>query len=413
MKATIVTIGDEILIGQILDTNSAWLAKSLQDMDVEVIQLLSISDEDNAIQEALKHGLEIADLVILTGGLGPTKDDITKKSIAAYLGVDMYYDEDLHNLIKDMFKKFGRESTEAHRLQAFLPRGVQKLTNKMGTAPGMLFEKDGKTILSMPGVPYEMNYIFKESFSPILKSRHSKIHVYHKTIQTAGTGETVIADKIEAIVSEFPDFIKIAYLPSLGKVRLRLSGKHSDTELLQYQIDSFTSQIVDILGDLVFGFDEDTLQSTIQKMCIERKITVATAESCTGGNIGKTLVSQSGSSGYYIGGVIAYSNELKKNLLNVNASTLENFGSVSEEVVREMTAGVCRLTGSNIGISVSGIAGPSGGSVEKPVGTIHIHVGNSINSLHRKLTVTKDRNLNIQYATNVAMMMVLHYLKTV
>lgn len=411
MKATIITIGDEILIGQIIDTNSAWLAESLQALDIEVQRIVSISDTEEEIKQALTQNVKEVDLVILTGGLGPTKDDITKKAIADFLGLEMIFDDDLYNNIKEIFKRYGREATEAHRLQSYMPSNTQKLANNMGTAPGMLFESNGCMILSMPGVPYEMKYIFEKSFVPIIQERSKKLSVYHKTIHTAGQGETYIAERIESIVDAFPDYIKMAYLPSLGKVRLRMSGKHVDGDRLKAEIESYGMKIQEELAELVFGFDGDSLESKVCDICVEKNLKVATAESCTGGNIARTLVSVSGASNYFQGAVVSYSNELKQKLLNVDPDTLKTHGAVSKETVEEMVIGALAAMDVDLAVAVSGIAGPGGGSKEKPVGTIHLACGNGEHMMHRKLQLSKTRQLNIDYSTNIAILLIYKFVK--
>lgn len=409
MRAIIITIGDEILIGQILDTNSAWLAEQLQLMNVQVIRMSSISDEHEDIVTALEEGLSVADLIILTGGLGPTKDDITKVSLSEYFNTELVFDEEVYARIEKLIAKFGRKPTAAHRDQAYMPKGAMKLFNKMGTAPGMLFEKQGKLVLSMPGVPYEMKYIFEHSFKPILEKRLNHKSIYHRTIQTAGMGESVIAERIESITEHLPDYIKMAFLPSLGKVRLRLSGSHEDGQALKLHIDGVVSKIVDIIPELVFGFEEDSLESVLMDQCIAKKLSFGTAESCTGGNISARITKIPGSSAYYQGSIISYSNAIKEKHLGVSSVILKNYGAVSEETVIEMAKGACLSLGVDFAVAVSGIAGPGGATKDKPVGTIHIACSNGSVHMHRLLSLSKSRKLNIEYTTNMAILLALKF----
>lgn len=407
MKAIIITIGDEILIGQIIDSNSAWIASQLQDLNIKVTKIESISDDHHTIKDALKRACNEVDLIITTGGLGPTKDDITKIAIADFLGLDSYFDQGVYDNLVAMFARFGRTPNEAHKHQAEMPKGVKLLENKMGTAPGMLFEHKGTTIVSMPGVPYEMKYIFSESLTPLLKEKSGNIAIQHKTIHTAGRGESQIAEQIEPIINQLPENIKIAYLPSLGKVRLRLSGTHQDTDILEKDMQRFTSLIVAELGDLVFGYDDDSLSSVVQKTCIKNQLTLSVAESCTGGNLAKTLLEIPGASAYFLGGIVAYSYQLKGDLLGVKQETLDNFGAVSNETVIEMAKGALKTMNSDIALAISGIAGPGGGTPEKPVGTIYLCCATKDHHELKKLSLSKDRAVNIRYTTNAAMLMIL------
>lgn len=402
MKGTILTIGDEILIGQIIDTNSAWLSSEMTDLGIDVIYKMSISDKLEAIHSALDQALEVSDLVVMTGGLGPTKDDITKKAIAEYVGSDMYFDEALRDRIKGYFDTRGIPFLKAHEDQCYMPSLATSLFNKLGTAPGMLFHYKGKHILSMPGVPYEMKYIFSNSFSVELeKLREEKIHIYHRTIKTIGMGESRIAEKIQDIVNTLPDDISMSYLPSIGEVKLRLTAKSKlDKSTI---VNSYVTQITDCIPELIYGYDDDTVVSSLQKICVEKGLTLSTAESCTGGYLAHMLTSISGSSAYYMGSIIAYDYAPKKALLNVQPDTLAQHGAVSEETVKEMLAGLLVKFKTDLGVAISGIAGPGGGLPGKPVGTIWMAYGSSQKMLTRKLTLSKDRMLNIKYTASAAM----------
>lgn len=410
MKCTIVTIGDEILVGQIVDTNSAWLGVNLNELGVDVIEILSVSDKDAAIKEALDRSLKASDLVLVTGGLGPTKDDITKKSIAEYFGVSMYFHQETFDRLTAIFAKFNRPTSEAHKAQCFMPENAKVLTNEMGTAPGMLFEHNDTVLVSMPGVPFEMKYLFNTHLVPLLKAKIGDSHVvYHKTIMTYGEGESILADKIEEVVSTFPKGISIAYLPSLGYVRLRISGK-GGVELLP-QVDAYTEQIVDRIQSNVYGYDNEFMEEAVKRLCIAKNLKLGTAESCTGGFLSHKLTSVPGSSAYFLGGVVSYSNDVKVKQLGVKPETLASFGAVSSETVVEMAEGCLAVLDTDIAISLSGIAGPDGGTAEKPVGTIWIALAQKgFETKSIMIKASKDRINNITYAANVAMGMILRRL---
>ncbi len=402
MNASIITIGDEILIGQVIDTNSAWLGQQLSDIGIAVKKIWSVSDIHDQITLALQQALDETDILFITGGLGPTKDDITKKAIADFLGVDMYFDQPTFVRIQKIFEKIGRIMSPNHHDQCLMPIGVELLHNSMGTAPGMLFKHNNKWIISLPGVPYEMKAIMSEEVLPMLAEK-SDYHIYHKTIMTACTGETMIETAISDILGEMPENIKIAYLPSIASVRLRLSSSGKNREVLIHEVENYAEKISDKLGEIVFGFGDTSLEKEICKICIEKKLKVSTAESCTGGAIAARLVTVPGSSSYFIGGVIAYNNTLKQNLLSVKNETLHLHGAVSEQTVIEMVKGANHIMDTDICVAISGIAGPDGGTEEKPVGTIWICVGNKFENFSYLLKAGKDRTKNIETATIYAL----------
>jgi len=402
MKACIVTIGDEILIGQIIDSNSVWLSQQLTSLGIDVVRMMSISDDDQAIISALDECLALSDIILLTGGLGPTKDDITKKSLAQYFNRDMVFDQGLFNKICSYFNKTGIPVTELHRQQCYMPSDIVSLENNMGTAPGMIFKEGSKWIVSMPGVPYEMQHIFSEALLPELKEVIPSLDsIYYRTIRTAGVGETRLAELISDIIDDFPKQISLAYLPSLGHVKLRLTTK----EAYEYsqKLDAFVDRISERLGIKVYGYDNILLEEALKRDFEKAGLMLATAESCTGGFLGHRITSIPGSSSYFLGSIVCYSNDLKNKLLGVKSQTLKSHGAVSEETVLEMLEGVLNITGADIGVSVSGIAGPIGGTVEKPVGTIWMAWGNKENKKTRKLQLSKDRLKNIEYSSVAAM----------
>lgn len=403
MKAIILTIGDEILIGQIVDTNSAWLGQRINEIGVDIIEKIAIGDDHGLILSSIDYSLSNADLVLMTGGLGPTKDDITKHAIAEYFKVELTFSQPTYERIVKLFEKFNRPVTQSLKDQCYLPSNAVLLKNKMGTAPGMLFEKDGKMLVAMPGVPYEMQSIVLEELIPLLQQKNTGVAILHSTIMTAGEGETVLADKILPKLKQMPDHIKLAYLPSLGSVRLRLTGKSKNKPKLEQELSHFTKIITHELGELVYGFDDETLEAHMLRICKEKQITLSTAESCTGGYLAHKLTAVTGSSVYFLGSIVSYANEIKTGVLKVNQNTLDAHGAVSEETVTEMLKGLLDLTQSTVGIAISGIAGPDGGTPEKPVGTIWLALGTKETIQTVKLNSTKDRIKNIEYATTVAM----------
>lgn len=398
-RAAIINIGDEILLGQIVNTNASWMAESLSEIGVQVISHQVVADDAEAIRAALDLAQQQASLILLTGGLGPTKDDITKKVLVDYCGGELELDTGLYERLQMYFRKLGREATEAHRLQCYMPTVAEQLTNKMGTAPGMLFQHGENWIISLPGVPYEMKYLMNEEVLPRLQKEKVGLHLQRVTLLTVGRGESQIAEYIEDIEDALPDHIKLAYLPHLARVRLRLTATGASPTELSKELEYWKKAIVGRLGDLVYGFDQTELSEVIQAEMLERNLTLATAESCTGGNVAREITSNPGSSGYFVGGLIPYSNQIKQNLLGVPADILEKYGAVSEQTVRAMVEGTLKRFGADIAIATSGIAGPGGGTAEKPVGTVWIACGNAEHTIVKRLQLNKNRKLNIEYST--------------
>jgi nicotinamide-nucleotide amidase len=411
MNAFILPIGDEVLIGQITDTNSAWIAQQLNLQGISVRHSMAVSDNHGEIIKAIAYGLSQAEVLFVTGGLGPTKDDITKKAIADFLGVELFFHEETWNRIQKIFEKLGRPTGEAHYNQCYMPMGVEILTNNMGTAPGMWFEVDGKIIISMPGVPSEMKYIMENEALPRLKKRFGGTPIAHRTILTAGTGETELAQLLENFEENLPEGLKLAYLPAFAQVRLRLTGRGGDEAALHLLLDEKANEMEKIVEKFAFGRETQTLEGVIGDLLRKKQKTISTAESCTGGLISHRITSVPGSSEYFIGSIIAYAYEAKVKHLAVNQATLDAVGAVSEECVREMVLGAIDAMETDFAIAVSGIAGPSGGIPEKPVGTIWIAVGNKQEVITRKLSLNRNRMINIEYASNVALIMLLNLLK--
>lgn len=403
MKVNLITIGDEILIGQIIDTNSAWMATQLNLIGAEIAEIISIPDDLETIKRTLARGFAQADVLLMTGGLGPTKDDVTKKAIAEYFGVDLVFDTPSYERIQKLFERWGRSTTEAHRQQCYMPANAELLYNKMGTAPGMLFTQEDKILVSMPGVPYEMQYLMEHQVLPRLKKLNTSISIAHRTILTVGEGESRIAARIEHIENSLPENIKLAYLPGLGRVRLRLSGRSNNSVKLNTDLEEQVERIKQSIPELIFGYDKTTLEEAIGTLLLKHQKTITTAESCTGGYVAHMITSVPGSSRYFQGSIIAYANEVKQSELQVKSSTLEQYGAVSEATVREMVRGALTKFGTDLAVAISGIAGPGGGSPEKPVGTIWIGVGDQQHTETLLLKAGKDRVKNIQYSAVYAL----------
>ncbi|WP_421946741.1 competence/damage-inducible protein A [Phaeodactylibacter xiamenensis] len=411
MKVYLITIGDEILIGQIVDTNSAWMGQQLNLNGAHITGIMTVSDEAESIVQALEQGLRSADVVLMTGGLGPTKDDITKKVLAEFTGGRLSFHEPTYQRIERFFKQLGRQPTEAHRLQSYMPDNATLLTNPMGTAPGMWFEVDGKVIVSMPGVPYEMKALMQKEVLPRLKAQYPLERIAHRTLLTAGEGESRIAERIADLEDALPPHIKLAYLPNLGRVRLRLSSRGSQSDQYRDELEQWANRFKERMEDLLFGEEEDRLEAVVGQMLKARGLWLSTAESCTGGYLSHLVTSIPGSSAYFLGGIVAYSNIVKQEKLGVRTATLETDGAVSEATVREMVAGTLQHFGGDIAVAVSGIAGPGGGTPEKPVGTIWLAVGDHNVTEAYLLKAGKDREKNIEYTGAHALNFIRRFLK--
>ena len=404
MRAEIITIGDELLIGQVVDTNSAFIATKLNEAGIYVHQITSVSDNKEHIIEALGNAAQKADIILITGGLGPTNDDITKLTLCEYFKVGLRFDEEAYKDVEHMFKVRGREVTEVNRKQAELPENCVALRNKNGTAPGMWFDVNGKIYISMPGVPYEMKALMEDEVIPKLQNQFTLPVIVHRNVLTIGIGESFLAEKIAAWEASLAnDKIKLAYLPSIGMVRLRLSTIGEDRNLLEKNVQRKINELQSLVGEFIFGYETDTLQEIVGKVLKERKQTIATAESCTGGYISHLITSIAGSSDYYVGSVITYSYEIKTLELNINADLLNTKGAVSQEVVEQMASEVRRKFKTDYSIAVSGIAGPSGGTPEKPVGTVWIAIATPQRVFSKRFQFANNRLRNIQMTANAAL----------
>jgi nicotinamide-nucleotide amidase len=408
MQAELITIGDEILIGQIVDTNSAWIAEKLHNIGIKVCQIRSISDTKEAIVNALDTSN--SDLLIITGGLGPTNDDLTKKVLADYFNTPLELNEEVLRWVKTLLVGRGVVVNDLNVEQAMLPRGAKILENKNGTAAGMWFKQKNKNVISLPGVPYEMKGIMEAEVLPILSENQDRV-IVHKTIMTVGLPESMLAMKIKEWEENLPEFIKLAYLPRPGIVRLRLTASGNNKALIEENIEKAIKGLLKIIPDEVYGFDEMPLEKAVADILLEKKATVSTAESCTGGQISALLTSISGSSDYFQGTVVSYSNAIKNGELNVPMSIIEEKGAVSQEVVRFMAESVKKKMGTDYSIAVSGIAGPTGGTEEKPVGTTWIAVSGPKDTVTKLFNFGEHRGRNVTRASLSALNLLRLYIK--
>ena len=396
IKAEIITIGDEILIGQIIDTNSSWIGQELSKIGVSVVHRTSVSDSEQDIVDALNEAKNRADIIILTGGLGPTKDDITKLTLCNYFNSSLVINEKVLEWVTKIFSNRKLPMIDTNKNQAMVPEICEVLFNKSGTAPGMWFDVDDKIYISMPGVPFEMKTIFTEEVIPKLKQKFSFPVIIHRTIQTTSIGESFLAKKIEAWENDLPSHIKLAYLPSVGQVRLRLSGLGEDHDKLNEEMKIIITALYYIIGEYIFGLEDDTLQKSVGELLHKKNKTLSTAESCTGGYISHLITSVPGSSSYYIGSIISYSNEIKTHELNVDETILNTHGAVSKECVSKMAEQIRIKFNTDYAIATSGIAGPDGGSLDKPVGTVWIAVSSKTETIARIYNMGDNRERTIQ-----------------
>jgi len=406
MRAEIITIGDEILIGQIIDTNSSWLGQELSKVGISVVHRSSVSDQEQAIRNVLHDAAQRADVIIMTGGLGPTKDDITKSTLAKYFGVELVENVKVKEWVTQIFKMRNLPIIDTNIAQAMVPKNCEVLFNRSGTAPGMWFDVGNKIYVSMPGVPFEMKVIFEEECLPKLKSKFNLPVILHRTILTCNIGESFLAKKIEALENSLPAHIKLAYLPTVGMVRLRFSGKHTNVDALTQDMNTIIATLYEVIGEYIYGEENDTLERNVGLLLKAESKTIATAESCTGGYIAHLITSVPGSSAYYKGSIISYANEVKVNELGVLPETLKNYGAVSEACIKQMADGVRKKLNTDIAIATSGIAGPDGGSKEKPVGTVWIAVSTETETIAQMYQMGDHRERTIQRTAIAALDMV-------
>lgn len=406
MQAEIITIGDEILIGQIVDTNSAWIGEQLNLNGIKLHQITSISDDEEHIYHALESLHSKTKLVLMTGGLGPTKDDITKHTLARYFKTELKFHEPTYEHVKQLFARFNVEMTETNRKQAELPESCTIITNNYGTAPGMWFERDGVVYVSMPGVPYEMKKMVSNELMPRIKKHFRTPSIIHRTVLTQGIGESFLADKIVDWENSLPaEGIKLAYLPSPGLVRLRLSITGDNEADLLERVNRKIKELQGLIPQYIYGYEKEKMEEIVGRLLKEKGQTLATAESCTGGRISHLVTSVPGSSEYFMGGVVSYSYQSKEDMLGVKKTTLETYGAVSEETVLEMAQGAKERFNTDYAISASGIAGPTGGMDDKPVGTVWIAVASPQGVKAKKFTFGDNRERNIVRSSLAALNM--------
>ena len=412
IKATIITIGDEILIGQIVDTNSVSIAKHLNKAGITVAEKLSIGDNAEQIEATLKRAHSQSQIVIITGGLGPTKDDITKHTLARIFSSPLVENKAVAEHVEKMLAVRGIVFNALNRSQALVPECCTVLFNRHGTAPGMWFEQDDHVTISLPGVPFEMEHLMEDEVMPRLKAHYSLHANIHRTMITSGIAESMLAERIAEWEDALPEDVKLAYLPAPNIVRLRLSTYDSeDGEAARTRIDLFFKELYKIIPDNIVGYEDASVQQLVHQILSERGLTLAVAESCTGGTIASRFTAMAGSSAYFLAGVVAYANEAKRDILGVNYDDIVRYGAVSEQVARQMAEGVRRATGADYAISTTGIAGPSGGSAEKPVGTVWMAVATPSHTVAMMRPSGTDRGQIINRASAYAIEMLYKELK--
>jgi nicotinamide-nucleotide amidase len=401
VRAEIITIGDEILYGQILDTNTQWISLELDKLGIKTVRKSSVGDQKSEILQILNEAAQRADVVFITGGLGPTKDDLTKKILAEYFGCDLQMHSKALQDVTEFFAKRGRELSDINRDQALMPTKAEFVRNSQGTAPGMWFNEKGVIWVSMPGVPYEMKSIMEQEVLPRLVKHFKTPIIFHKLIKTVGIGESYLSDLIETWELQLPVHIKLAYLPSIGIVKLRLTAVGEDLEALKAEVEVELQKVHPLIQSYIYGYEKDELAEVVGRLLIDKKATLAVAESCTGGHLAHQFTQNAGSSAYFIGGILSYANQVKIDQLGVSADILAKNGAVSEECIKAMAVGVQKRLSTTFALATSGIAGPDGGTDEKPVGTVWIALAHENGVITRKLTLGGNRTQNI-YLSSLA-----------
>ncbi len=404
--AEIITIGDEILYGQTLDTNSHWISGELDQLGIKVIRKTTVPDLEDHILTAFEEAEKRADIILITGGLGPTNDDLTKPTLAKYFSVELEMNEAALAEITERYERAGWKLNELNRGQAIQPMGSTKITNDLGTAPGIWLEKNGTIFISMPGVPFEMKGMMEKEILPKLKGRFVKGKIYHKIIRTGGIPESRLAEKLQDWEKNLPSHIKLAYLPTLAQVKLRLTATGPDQSQLERDVEEQVKLCMPLIEKYVYATGNIELEERVGQLLREQNKTIACAESCTGGYLSHLITSVPGSSDYFQGSYVAYSYDIKEKALQVDHEVLETLGAVSEEVVIQMAENIRKVFGTSIGVSLSGIAGPGGGTDDKPVGTVWIAYSDDKKTEAKKFVFAKDRKLNIQLSAMVALNMV-------
>ncbi len=404
-KAILISIGDEILFGQTLDTNAHWSSGELDSLGIQVVKKITIGDNREEILSAFKEAQLTADIVLVTGGLGPTNDDLTKPCLVEYFDTHLERNEKVLKNIQGLFSKAGWEISTSNEMQADLPANCTPIINSIGTASGMWFDTDGKVLVSMPGVPFEMKQMMMNTILPKLKKQFVKDGIYHRMIRTIGIGESKLAEMIKEWESQLPNDIKLAYLPTMGSVKLRLTAL-GDGNLVKKRMQAEIEKVLPTIKSYVYGFDDDEIEETLGKMLKDRKFKLAVAESCTGGYLSHRITSVPGSSEWFIGSMVPYSNDFKEKELGVDKKILEEHGAVSEPVVLALAKNARIKLRSDVGLSISGIAGPDGGTEEKPVGTVWIGYSDKHKTVAKKFRFIRDREINIKYSAVAALNMI-------
>lgn len=410
MKAEIITIGDELLIGQVIDSNSAWIAKTLNEIGIRIVNRTAVGDIADDILFALSQASQRSSIVIITGGLGPTKDDVTKQCLCRFFNDELVQNNQVLEWVTQIFKQRNLPLLETNLMQCMVPSTCEVLFNHHGTAPGMWFYKNNVAYVSLPGVPFEMQGIFSDYVLPKLKQVFSLPAIYHRTLQTIGIGESFLAEKVKHLEDALPNNIKLAYLPAVGMVRLRLSGYGNNYAEIKLLVDNLITEFYNTIGEYIFGEEQDTIEQTIGILLKGMGATVSTAESCTGGYIAHRITSVPGSSAYFMGSVIAYDNKIKQQELQVNHQTLLQDGAVSKQCVTEMANGIRKKFGTTYGIATSGIAGPDGGTPEKPVGTVWIAVCDEHTTIAKSFNMGNNRERTIQRTALTALDMLRRFI---
>ncbi len=413
IQASLITIGDELMIGQVIDTNSAWLAQQLNSEGIWIRRRVAVGDNFEEMQRAFDEESRHSALILITGGLGPTADDITKPFLCKYFGTSLVIDESVLEHITNLFENvLKKPMIERNRKQAEVPAGCRVIPNARGTAPGMMFEKDGVVYISMPGVPHEMKGMMKDQVFNILREKFDTGFILHRTLLTFGIGESFLAEHIMKWEEALPDFIKLAYLPNFGMVRLRITGSGRDKALLEKELEHQFQLLKELVREWLVTDEDITLTEVIKKLLIEKDKTLATAESCTGGYIAHMFTRDAGASVFFKGTVVSYANDVKKDVLKVDNQILENHGAVSEQTVRAMVKGTLELVKSDYALATSGIMGPAGGTPEKPVGTVWIAVGDKNGIVAQKFNFRYDRTRNIDMTATHALNMLRKFIIT-
>lgn len=411
MKYSIIAIGDELLIGQVTDTNSGWIAREMSVYGWELQKVQVVPDNADAIKKAIDIAFEESDVVLATGGLGPTKDDITKTTLCDYFGGELIFDDATLANVLEVVEKRHLKLNEYTRNQAYVPSSCEVVQNEVGTAPILWFEKDEKVLVSMPGVPFEMQHMMKKVLIPkLVKKPHDNMHLQYRTFIVIDIIESLLAMQLDGFEKELPEYMHLAYLPTPGLIRLRLTGACEDESLLTANMDTFSAKLHALVGDKIICDEDMPLAQILGKKLLEKGMTVASAESCTGGNIAHEITRIAGSSSYFKGSVVSYANEVKINVLNVSSTDIDVHGVVSEPVVQQMVSGVCKVMNTDCAISTSGIAGPGGAEPGKPIGTVWIAAKAADSVVSQCFHFPGDRERVINRATNEGIKLLLKLL---